>query len=159
MLIDTHQLVFQLHREALLHDIEKRGHEEVDNLEKKLSEAQITVASLEEQLIEAKKTRENLSEELELSEERFEQNKSRFEELSASVTGLTRALLEDSCLLCQESFRNNPESLNTGIVSYDCLCTRVRIVHKNCWSKSLDSRQPSRPLPRFNCSCGENVVF
>jgi len=67
--------------------------------------------------------------------------------LSAFKDRFTSALSEDSCCLCQVSFVDNVQKVEQGIVSYRCNCTRVRIVHKSCWSHS------------FNCCCGVTIVW
>lgn len=52
----------------------------------------------------------------------------------------------DSCTLCSESLMDCVDHIGRGIGSYECECSRQRIVHVKCWTRD------------FRCSCGVMAI-
>lgn len=52
----------------------------------------------------------------------------------------------DSCTLCSEPLVDCVDNIGSGISSYECECSRQRIVHVKCWTRD------------FRCSCGVMAI-
>ena len=54
-----------------------------------------------------------------------------------------KEIFAGSCLICSEDLADCVDSGNMSISSYDCRCTKKRVVHTSCWNRD------------FKCACGE----
>ena len=77
-----------------------------------------------------------------LEKAKFELKKKKTEDLDKFV----EVIRSDSCTLCSEPLVDCIDHIGKGISSYECECSRQRIVHVQCWSRD------------FRCSCGVMAI-
>lgn len=51
----------------------------------------------------------------------------------------------ETCMLCRSGLRECVGKPYMAVVSYECACSKIRVVHLGCWTKP------------FRCSCGQEV--
>ena len=51
----------------------------------------------------------------------------------------------ETCMLCRSGLRECVGEPYMAVVSYECACSKLRVVHLGCWTKP------------FRCSCGQEV--
>lgn len=65
---------------------------------------------------------------------------------ATDVEAFADVILGDACVICSRDLSEGISKLGRGISSYPCKCSRQRIVHTECWTRT------------FRCSCRVTAV-